>query len=296
MKIRKILALTDLSTASRAGLKLASALAERTGGVVDIGHVSRPIPGPTPEGEADVVARVESMMRAEEEEVLKDEATSDVAAATLGEIHRIQGECVRCGIRDLIAHSQADLVCLGARGREAMPGLLVGSIAEFTARAAGVPVLIARDGELPAQGESLKLMLATDLVEPPAASVARLGGLLTSADELILAHVVETPVYYPRALGIHPALDPAQLAALKKAATSVLTDVDLGSRQPRTTVRVAEGRAGETLVRLAEELRPHILAARTHATRAYDPTLLGPVCEYLVRRCPVPLLVIPRDA
>jgi nucleotide-binding universal stress UspA family protein len=295
MKVERILALTDLSPASRAGLTMADALAERTGGHVDIGYVSLPIPGKPPAGQEAIVRRVAALIADEENEALQEVAAGCVAPERRGLVRRLETDCIRCGIRDLVVDERPDLVCLSVRGRGRDPDLLVGSHAEFTARASGVPVLLARAERLPRPGHALKVLLAADLVESPTVAARRIRWLVDAGDELALAHVVPGQVFYPPALGVSDAFTPGEHAELRRRAEAALSDTDLGAEAPRIAVHVREGHPGEVLTELARELDPHLLVVRTHATRTFDPMMLGPVCEYVIRRSPVSVLVLPKE-
>lgn len=295
MKVERILALTDLSPASRAGLTMADAVAERTGGHVDIGYVSLPIPGKPPVGEEALVRRVAALIADEEQEALDEIATACVAPERRGSVRRLESDCIRCGIRDLVIDGRPDLLCLSIRGRGRDPDVLVGSRAQFAARAAGVPVLLARGEPLPRRDHPLKVLLGADLVESPTVAARRIRWLVGPDDELALAHVVPGEVFYPRTLGVSDTFTPAQHAELRRRAEAALSDTDLGGDAPRIAVHVREGHPGEVLTALADELEPHLVVVRTHATRTYDPMMLGPVCEYVIRRSPVSVLVLPKE-
>lgn len=293
MALERILALTDLSLASRPGLTFADSLAARTGGRVDVGYVSRPLPGLPREEEA-LAQRLESRIESEETAALEERVRSCVAAPRRGAIRRLSVECVRCGIRDLLSTSRPDVVCLSVRGTATAPDLLVGSIAEYVARAAEVPVFLVRAERLPPPREPLRVLLAADLVEPPTAAVRRIRWLVGPEDDLTLAHVIHTPVYFPPALGVQDVLTPGRLDEVRRSVAAALANVDVGADAPRLRTHVAEGHPGEALVDLARTLAPHVVAVRTHAARPFDPAMPGPVCEYLVRRCPATLLVLPK--
>jgi len=291
MEITKILALTDLSPASRVGLDMADTLAARAGGKVDVGYIAQPVPGPRPAVEEPLVRKVEGLLRTEEERGLADVAAQCVDATRRGELHRLYTECVRCGIRDLIARVRPDLVCLSVRGRATAANLALGSIAEHTARTAGVPVLLVRGPALPPPGSPLRVLLGVDLIEPPDATAARVRPLLRQGDELVLAHVLETHIFFPPALGLQPALTGAQLDTMTAKARSLLGDVTLGAQGPQVAVRVERGEPAAMLIHLAEHLGSHIVAVRAHATRLHDPLLLGRHSGRVARAAPVSVLV-----
>jgi len=291
MRLERILALTDLSRAARAGLEMADTLAARAGGKVHVGYLAQPVPGPRPPGEEALVEKVQSLIRAEEERILEEVAEACVDASRRGEIHRLDTDCVRCGVRDLIEQQHPDLVCLAARGHSTAPDVPLGSIAEHTARTAGVPVLLARGPALPPPGSPLRVLLAVDLIEPPDASVARVRPLLAAGDELILVHVIEAQVFFPPALGVQQALTRGELDSMTSKARQLLGDVETGAGGPRITARVETGETSATLTRLAETLGCHIVALRAHATRLHDPTHLGRHCVHVARAAPMSVLV-----
>jgi len=289
MALEKILALTDLSRAARAGLEMADRLAARTGAKVDVGYVAQPVPGPRPPGEEALVAQVESLIRGEEEQALADALKSCIGASRRGEIHKVETDCVRCGVRDMIAAQHPDLVCLSVRGHATAPDMPLGSIAEHTARTAGLPVLLAKGPALPPPGAPLRLLLAVDLIEPPDASVGRVTPLLGKGDELVLAYVIETELFFPPALGAQPALTPTQLEKMTETARALLSDVRTNGDGPRITVRVERGETSATLVDLADGC--HVIALRAHATRLHDPTHLGRHADRVARTAPMSVLI-----
>jgi nucleotide-binding universal stress UspA family protein len=292
MAVERILALTDLSRAARAGLEMADRLAARIGARVEVGYVAQPVPGPRPPGEEELVKKVESLIRAEEDRALAKATEGFTDASRLGAVHRVDTECVRCGVRDMIAAHHPDLVCLSVRGHATAPDVPLGSIAEHVARTAELPVLLARGPELPPPGTPLRLLLGVDLIEPPDASVGRIMPLLGSGDELVLAHVIEADQFFPPALGAQPALTSAQLETMTGNARALLSDVRIDNDGPRISVKVERGETSATLVHLAKSLDCHVIALRAHATRLHDPTHLGSHADRVARTAPMSVLIL----
>jgi len=288
----RILALTDLSAASRVGVAVADGLAGRVAGEVDIGHVSATAASVASLADQELVRRIAALAETRECAALDDLAASCVAPGRRHRTHRVETGCLRCGVRDLLAAAVPDLVCLAARGGSDAPDLLVGSIAEYAVRVANVPVVVARGTGLPGVDEPLRLLVAVDLLESPATAVERIRWLLGPADALTVVHVVESPVFYPPALGSQTALGADQLAGMRRNARTALGRLDRATAA-RTEVVVEEGDPGERIALLAEQTAPHLVVVRRRASPASDLAMPGPVCEHLLRHCPTSLLVLP---
>jgi len=290
MAMERILALTDLSGPSLAAVTAADALAARVGGRVDLGYVRPPLPVTIPEDKVALRRQIAEVAERHEGELL-DAARLRIARERRGEVFVVAGECVRCGLRELAERGRPDVICLAARGGSTAPDLRVGGTALYAMRTTRVPGLLVHGPAAPPFAEPMRILLGVDLVESPDRSIGRVRWLLRPGDEVHLVHVVETQDFYPPALGVQPALSPAQVAELRRAASARLGDAGIeGAR-----IHVEEGRPGDTLVSMARRLGPHLVVLRSHAARPYDPALLGPVSEHVLARCPAALLVLPKE-
>ncbi len=297
MTCQRILALTDLSDCSLAGLDAAEALARRLHGRVVVGFVhtrARALRGfgTGPEGEE----RLAVWAREEDEARLRALAPQHIETLRLDGFEVIDGESARDGVPKLIARVRPDLVCMSTHGRSGFRHMLLGSIAEQTVRSSGVPVLVTKGAALPRADEPLRVMIAVDLLEDPARLLRRAAPLLRENDALSLVHVVESYYYSPAAYGSEFALPQPDIPRLLEAARRRLGDVVREPGMPEPLVRVVAGNAGESIVNVEGDWHPHLIVSRTHGRRGFDRMMLGSVSEYLARKCRAAVLVFPKEA
>lgn len=287
----RILALTDLSRNSLAGLDLAERFAHRIRGRVVVGHVlaqagSRREDGP--------VGRSLVWIQREDREHLLRLAARHIDPLRLAGVETLVDHSVRAGLRRLVERTRPDLVCMASHGRTGLHHLLLGSIAEHTIRTAGVPVMVTKGEPFPDAGDPLRVLVAVDLSDDPQLFTQRVAGILTPRDELILAHVVESRGRIPEHYGAEFALPEPDLPRLTQAVHARLGRVKLGPKGPRLLVVVASGRPGEALVAIERRQEVHLVAARTHGRRGFDHMMLGSVAEFLARKASCAVLIDPK--
>jgi nucleotide-binding universal stress UspA family protein len=293
MSFERILALTDLSQNAAAGVQLADTLARRLQARIVIGYVHT---------RADVLRdfsrgqesaeRLAQWVREDDEASLRALAEKQVDRLRLIGTETADSPNARDGVLDLIRRVRPDLVCMSTRGRTGVSHLLLGSVAEHTLRTAGVPVAVTKGAPVPAQGEPMRLLVAHDLMDDPAALAGRAAALLVPGDEMIHAHVVESWYYSPSAYGSEFALPQPDVPRLVEAATERLQQVAVPG--PRSSVEVTTGRPGEGLLELERKRQPHLIVARTHGRRGFDRLMLGSVSEFLARKAKSAVLVFPK--
>jgi len=298
MSFARILALTDLSENSAAGLELADALAHRFQGRVIVGyaHTRTDILRDFGRGREEA-RRLATWVREDDEAHVADLCEQHVDALRLQGKETVEAANAREGVAQLIQRVKPDLVCMATRGRTGVSHLLLGSIAEHTLRTAGVPVVVTKGSQpFPRAGEPLRVLVALDLIDDPGVLVRRIGSQLGTADEVILSHVVESWYYSPSAYGTEFALPQPDVPRLTEAAIERLKRVEpTGKDGPRFTIEVTSGRPGEGLLELEKSCHPHLVVAHTHGRRGFDRMMLGSVSEFLARRCESPVLIFPKS-
>ncbi|MDH3592918.1 MAG: universal stress protein, partial [Planctomycetota bacterium] len=282
MGFQRILALSDLSENSCSGLALADQLARRMHAHVTVGyaHTNPNLLRGYSHSETDT-ERLAVWVRQEDEERLQHLAREHIEALRLDGLATVDAARSRAGVTELIARVKPDLVCMATRGRSGLGHLLLGSIAEHTIRTAGVPVVVTRGAAIPAADDPIKVLVAADLLDDPFYLAHRVAAFLRPNDELVMAHVVESWYYSPAPYGSEFALPQPDVPKLVAAASERLSSLDLGPEAPTVSVVVKPGRAGEALVALEGEVKPHLVVARTHGRRGFDRMMLGSVSEYL---------------
>jgi nucleotide-binding universal stress UspA family protein len=138
----------------------------------------------------------------------------------------------------------------------------------------------------------MKIVCGTDFSEQAfratevAARLARRLG-----DTLVVAHVIQSPVYVPHAT----ALDVANLRdALRGAAEPSLRDIATLLRRRKVDVeeRLLEGSPGLALLELARQEGARLICVGTHGRRAPARWFVGSVAEAVVTRSDRPVLVV----
>lgn len=294
MSFERILALTDLSPNAVAGVQLADAIARRLRARIVVGYVHT---------RADVLRefsrgqesaeRLAEWVREDDEASLRALSEKHVEKLRLLGIETVEATSARDGVLDLVRRTRPDLVCMSTRGRTGVSHLLLGSVAEHTLRTAGVPVAVTKGAPLPPPGEPLRLLVAHDLMDDPAALAGRAGEFLAKGDELVHAHVVESWYYSPSAYGSEFALPQPDVPRLVEAAAERLKRVAVPG--PKASVEVTTGRPGEGLLELERKSQPHMIVARTHGRRGFDRLMLGSVSEFLARKATAAVLVFPKQ-
>jgi nucleotide-binding universal stress UspA family protein len=208
------------------------------------------------------------------------------------EVHLVRGLDVAEVIRETCSEVGCDLVVVGTHGRRGVGHLLLGSVAEKVVRTAPVPVLtVHRDARLPDQGLR-SLLVAHDFSEHSSLAVRQAAGWAEILGaEVTLLHVVE-PVVYPEFYSVDllpdeimSRLRDRSSQALDAAASELLGDVPY-----RTDV--VTGKAGESIVAAASAEDVDLVVIGTRGLSAVESLLLGSVAEYVMRKCPVPLLAV----
>lgn len=290
----RILALTDLSENSVAGLRLADVFAHRLHGQVVVGyvHTRTDVLRQFSRGQesAEQLAR---WVREDDEVSLRVLAEKHVDRLRLHRCETVDAAAARDGVLELVRRARPDLVCMASRGRTGVSHLLLGSVAEHTLRTAGVPVAVTKGAPVPPAGEPLRALVAHDLLDDPCVLAGRAAAFLGPTDEMVHVHVVESWYYSPAAYGTEFALPQPDVPRLVDAAEQRLRA--LPAAAPRASVEVTTGRPGEGLLELERKTSPHLVVARTHGRRGFDRLMLGSVSEFLARRARAAVLVFPKD-
>jgi nucleotide-binding universal stress UspA family protein len=92
-------------------------------------------------------------------------------------------------------------------------------------------------------------------------------------------------------LGAPAGADADERRAAESSLRDVVTDA-LGKRAGRVELRVVAGIAGRQIVEVAREARAQLIVL---ATRGSMSLLLGTVSQYVLRKAPCPVLVVPAD-
>ena len=188
------------------------------------------------------------------------------------------------GICARAVETKADLVAIGTRGRAGLAHVLLGSVAERTARLAPCPVLAVHAGS-PQPRALRKLLVPMDYSAPALAALHFARTLLEPGGELLLLHAIapvlsagapERPLEDPRA-------EQWARAEFEKLRGS------LAGTKARLALRY--GAPDAAVVEAAAEVSADAIVMGTRGRSGLAHLLLGSVAERVLRRAPQPVFV-----
>jgi nucleotide-binding universal stress UspA family protein len=210
------------------------------------------------------------------------------------------------GIIEASQESNSELIVMGTHGREGIPRLLLGSVAEWVSRRATVPVMLIREQ---AQATTAPLKLERIFVAVDGSPQSNFA--LTTASDLActlginleLIHVIpDIPaVYSYTAYEYAPMIDfekyqhdlEAESQAIVAAALALLDAHTPKVADVRTARVPANGmRLGDAIIKTAKEHQADLIVIGTHGRSGVDLLLLGSVAERVSHRSEVPVLMI----
>jgi nucleotide-binding universal stress UspA family protein len=279
--IRTILAPIDFEPASLAALERAVALATHLGARVVPLHVHMS-PDPNP----GIAERLMEKHR---------EAVRDAAASATAQVQKRWGLAVQhregepaSAILRAIEDLDVDLVAMGTHGRRGAGRLLCGSVAEKVVRKSEVPVLLVRQA-CPAPAQPV-VLCATDLGRGSRTVIERARQLADAAGaRLDLLHA------YAVALGSYPSFDPGLVArAVEEIERWATVELAAAARDAGAARRyLVVGGAAAAILETAHQLNPLFVVVGTHRRHGVARLYMGSVAEWVLRRSPYPVLIVP---
>jgi nucleotide-binding universal stress UspA family protein len=297
IQLKTILATTDFSDASRAGVRYAVALGGKLGADVTLLHVIEP-PSRMAGMEAVAFAREDSevtaLARAQLKTLAERESEDDLRLTS----------CVRTGkpfheITTAARGHEADLIVIATHGYTGAKRVLLGSTAEQVVRHAPCPVLTVptritpkRTGKTP-PFEVKKILVPIDFsnISKDALPWATFLAVHFGA-ELILLHVVEKfPIDYLLGRGlmnetIVPLMKQAE-ADLDGMARSLCKSTGVNM-----SASVHEGTPFEEICHAAKTLGADLIVLTTHGYTGLKHVWLGSTAERVVRHASCPVLAV----
>jgi len=300
MPFERILVPVDGSHRSEAVLRPVSTLAEAFSSAVMLLHVvERYVDHDDREVQAEALSREESAL-ALASEYLEGLATALRQRGLAVSTHVLAGRAAPA-ILDSAQRLAASLIALTSRGRGLVPGVSLGSVAARVATASHIPVLVVkahRQGRLWTAPRRFRSVL----VPLDGSSVAE--AALVHAEDLArrlqipinLVTLLPAPAVVPlgeNSVILWEAQSPAQ-RRLEKLASDYLEAQArrLQAKGLQVQWRVALGPAGSGVLHFAERDRP-CLVVITSRGRSGPARWLGGVAEEVLRRCPMPVLMVP---
>ncbi len=295
--LQKILATTDFSNESQAGVRYAVALAEKLKASVTLLHVIEP-PSRMSGMESVILAREDSEMvdlaRTQLTTLAKREVKGDVAVTASVRTGKAFHE-----INTAAREGTADLIVIATHGYSGVKRVLLGSTAERVVRHAPCPVLTVPAREQPKRsGKTPPFKLKKILVPIDFSTLSKdalpyavvLAGHFGA--EIILVHTVEKfPMDY--LLGRELA-NQTFVPLMKEAETNLerfAEELDQATGVKATAV-VREGRPFEEICDAAKDGDADMIVLTTHGYTGLKHVWLGSTAERVVRHALCPVLVV----
>ncbi|MFW6087842.1 MAG: universal stress protein, partial [Myxococcota bacterium] len=139
----------DFSPASEAAVRLASRLAEASGGQVTLAHAAAPSGlGEHDEQDANWRQVLREESRKQTERDLRELAQAESKGAEIHQGNRVSRGPAAEELAQAVKESDADFLVIGSHGKKGLSRLVLGSTAERSLRLADVPVLVVRPADL----------------------------------------------------------------------------------------------------------------------------------------------------
>jgi len=302
MQMKKILVPIDTSDPSRAGLRLAIALAQQDQGTVtalyvdtDTETVTRTLTEHGRYVDAGRVAAHYLRSVGAAVEAWVQETPGEIRA----EVEIIDDRNADEAIVRFAAENDFDLICMSAFGKRGWQKLFLGSTAAAVVRRSPIPVLTIRKRDPRADDDQLyqdfrKVLVSVDLGEG-SADVLR-AGIALAVDapraELVLAHVIPVPLVQGL-YGAPLALPAESLGAAEEWSEVALRKLLKDNGVDDACVRVVCDRAGHGILELERSLVPDVTVVGTHGRHGLDRLALGSVAEHVIRAATGPVLTVP---
>jgi nucleotide-binding universal stress UspA family protein len=222
------------------------------------------------------------------------DAAMDVAlhAGVKAEPHALEGEPAH-RLLEYAAESHCTLIVMGTHGRQGLQRVFVGSTTEAVLRASAIPVLTLRAGVThpEAAGRCFeRIVVAIDDSEPSDAAL-EVACAFPAEDRryVALCSIAGTAVVVG-----DKSYHEAVMHDLRAQAERLVDAAEGKARARGVTAeaRVAEGNTDEALIAAAKEEKADLIVLGSHGRRGLRRFFIGSVAEGVVRRAPVPVLVI----
>lgn len=280
-------------------LPLAAELARRSGAILQIGLVHRPVPALATAIEVpDIETQLDQEARAREQIYLTSITERVRRMANVPVTGTLLDGPVAEALQHQVESSGADLVVITTHGRGPMSRFWLGSVADHLMRVLHIPVLMIRP--TPA-GESVTVLhrILVTLDGSPFAERALQAALMLGRPfgaEYALVMVVEPlmPIVDPfgmMPIPVSPDVDAEHLAS----ATRYLEGVAARLRKDKVTVTahaVQAAGAAATIIAQAEALSADLIAIASHGAGGYKRAMIGSVADKVVRGSNHPTLVV----
>jgi nucleotide-binding universal stress UspA family protein len=296
--LKRILVPVDGSPAAGRVLEVAVALARRCGSELVLGNAVNYAAAIAQSAEPYGVTDAEPLMKALENEAhgILSQAETTVKAAGLGVTSVVLEGPASSAIVNYSAEHGIDAIVMGTRGIGGLERFFVGSTADGVLRGTEVPVFVVQPAVDAAPLAFERILVATDDSEASAAAVTfsidlakGMGGATLFCHVIARSKLGDTSREY--------AYDPKPLLEEARAAARPALDramAQAASRGLRAETYVVEGDTVDEILLAASAHKADVIAIGTHGRRGLERLFLGSVAEAVVRRSPIPVVVVRR--
>lgn len=291
MKLRRILAATDLSAPARHAVARAFRIAAGSGAELELLHVVN-------QGGLDSLRNLLGLQAAAVEDRLLDQAREALAsqAAELGLVHGVSAGThlvsgrVLSAILDQADARDTDLLVVGARGEDYLGRLLLGTTAERLLRRTLRPLLV---NKLAAHETFRRALLPLDF-SPWSHTALQLARKVAPEAELVLMHAFEAPFEAKLEFaGVDESvLTMYRIAARQQALEQLQTyAAAAGLAAENVSFRVVHGHASNSILTLEQELDCDLIIMGKHGQGVLEELLLGSVTKHILAESSCDVLV-----
>lgn len=235
---------------------------------------------------------LEGYLKELEEEVFADLAERSDRIKQRGvavEVSLERSVSVAEAVVDRARETECDLIVMGTHGRSGIGKLLMGSVAEQVVQHAPCHVMTVGKDAAVAEGEAgfERILVPVDFAEYSEKAVAIADGLLSEGGQMILQHVVASPIHpsfyaggVTRMFDVDPGL-PVRVG--EKIADSYGGAHD---------IVVTEGDPAHEILSTTASKGAQLIVMGTRGLSGLDHVLLGSVTERVIRKAGVPVLAV----
>lgn len=300
MTLKRIAVGCDLSEGSREALGYAVALARRHEATIDLISVTT-VPSAESVYPAKMTKAAENYTRRATELLAQHRAELEqfreraAAGAVKVSTTIVPGFADR-DVAKTASELEADLLVVGTHGRGFWNRLLIGSVAERTARTFEKSVLVTRGDHHQADGGFHRVMVAADLSPQGVTALTRALELAAPKAAIELVHawhdsLTALSLDPGLSMGAEPLWDELEASIRSELAAMVSKVPDAASHQPPIEIRAVLGATTRALVERAQAFKADLVVVGGHSHRGVARFLLGSTAEAMLRHAPCSVLI-----
>jgi nucleotide-binding universal stress UspA family protein len=287
--IHSILLATDLQESSDVTIQSAAQLAAASGAKLHVIHAHEE-PSRLSQEPRDLLY-IQRQVHDKRKDLLEIVNANTVPGTEIGSVRVEVGPAAQL-ILDQAKAVLADVIVLGAHQHRGMADRFLGSTAELVLRNSTTPCLVLNG---PVQTPIARILVPSDFSAPARRAITTalawgqvLGGVAEA--EITVAHVLDPGIESSRQSSAEKELEEDLRFAAADASRT------LGVEAP-VRVQVLRGEEpAEELIGYARAIEADLIVLGTHGDTMFVRALMGSVSSVMVRRSPVPVLLVPRAA